>query len=314
MKRAAIFPGQGAQHPGMGRDLAEAFPRARELFARADEVLDMPLSEHCFTGSEEVLNRTDVCQPGIFLVSVATMEVLRDEGRVEPADFMAAAGLSLGEYTALWYAGAVDFEDGLRLTRLRGELMQKASEAEPSGMTSILGLEEAAVEEVCAAVREEGGVVCVANLNSPGQVVISGAQAAVDVATERLKTAGARRAIPLPVAGAFHSSLMASASEGLSEKLEETEIRPARIPVISNVTAEPVVDPGEIRAALVRQLVSPVRWARSMQRLIAEGYSEFVEPAPGRVLAGLMKKIDRSVGVNGYPDADSVAATGGGEG
>lgn len=308
MKRAAIFPGQGAQHPGMGRDLAEAFPRAREIFERADEVLGLPLSEHCFTGSEETLNRTDICQPGIFLVSVATMEVLRGERGIEPADFMAAAGLSLGEYTALWFAGALDFEDGLRLTRLRGELMQKASEAEPSGMTSILGLEEAAVEEVCAAVREEGGVVCVANLNSPGQVVISGAEKAVADATERLKAAGARRAIPLAVAGAFHSPLMASASEGLSAKLEETEIRPAVMPVISNATAEPVSEPDDIRAALVRQLVSPVRWAKSMQRLIADGYEEFVEPAPGRVLAGLMKKIDRSAVVRGYPDAPSITS------
>jgi [acyl-carrier-protein] S-malonyltransferase len=306
MKKAAIFPGQGAQKSGMGRDLCERFPEANEMFERADEVLDFPLRETCFTGSDETINRTDVCQPGIYLVSAATIEVLKSRRGLDPASFSASAGLSLGEYTALWFAGAVSFEDGLKLTRLRGQLMQQASDAQPSGMTSIMGLELPQVEEVCAAVRDEGGIVCVANLNSPGQIVISGAQAAVDQAAGRLKEAGARRTIPLAVAGAFHSPIMAPASEGLAARLAETEIRPAAIPVIANVSAEPVTDPDAIRDGLVRQLVSPVLWERSMKALVGDGFEEFVEPGPARVLAGLMKKISRKTPVTGYPDADSI--------
>ena len=307
MKQAAIFPGQGAQKPGMGMDLYEAFPEARELFDRADEILDFPITKTCFEGPEETVNRTDVCQPGIFLVSAVTMELLKTKQGIDASQFAASAGLSLGEYTALWFAGAVSFEDGLRLTRLRGELMQAASDAEPSGMTSIMGADLSKVEEICAAVRDEGGIVCVANLNSPGQIVISGAQAAVDTASERLKEAGARRAFPLAVAGAFHSPLMAPASEGLAAKLAETEIRPATIPVIANVKAAPVSQPDEIREALVAQLVNPVLWEKSMHGLIADGVEQFVEPGPGRILAGLMKKIARDKAVVGYPDAGSVA-------
>jgi len=306
MKQAAIFPGQGAQKPGMGADLYEAFPQARELFDRADEVLGFPIAATCFEGAPETVNRTDVCQPGIFLVSAVTMELLRKHRAVEPAQFAATAGLSLGEYSALWFAGALSFEDGLSLTRLRGELMQAASDAEPSGMTSIMGADLDTVERVCAAVRDGGGIVCVANLNSPGQIVISGAQAAVDDASDRLKEAGARRTIPLAVAGAFHSPLMAPASEGLSEKLANTEIRPATVPVIANVKAAPVSQPDEIREALVSQLVNPVLWEKSMHRLGADGIEQFVEPGPSRVLAGIMKKIDRGLTVVGYPDAASV--------
>ena len=184
--------------------------------------------------------------------------------------------------------------------------MQAASDAEPSGMTSIMGADLDTVEGICAAVRQEGGIVCVANLNSPGQIVISGAQAAVDTASARLMEAGARRAIPLAVAGAFHSPLMAPASEGLSEKLANTEIRPATIPVIANVKAGPVSDPDEIRSALVAQLVNPVLWEKSMHLLASEVVEQFVEPGPGRVLAGLMKKINRQATVVGYPDAGSV--------
>ncbi|MEN8150773.1 MAG: ACP S-malonyltransferase [Planctomycetota bacterium] len=306
MKQVAIFPGQGAQKPGMGLDLCDSFPQAKELFDRADEVLDFPISSTIFEGSEETVNRTDVCQPGIFLVSAVTMEILRAERGIEASRFAASAGLSLGEYTALWFAGAVSFEDGLRLTRLRGELMQAASDAEPSGMTSIMGVDLEKVEEICAGVRDEGGIVCVANLNSPGQIVISGAQAAVDTASGRLKEAGARRAFPLAVAGAFHSPLMAPASEGLAAKLADTEIRAASIPVIANVKAGPVSQPDEIREALVAQLVNPVLWEKSMRGLVESGIEQFVEPGPGRVLAGLMKKIARDRTVVGYPDAASV--------
>ncbi len=311
MKRAAVFPGQGAQFAGMGRDLAEKFPEAAELYRRADEALSFPLSQTCFAGDAETVNRTDVCQPGIFLTSAATMTVLAARRGVRREMFAAAAGLSLGEYTALWFAGAIGFEDALRLTRLRGELMQRASEAEPSGMTSVMGADLAKVEEVCAAVRAGGGVVCVANLNSPGQIVISGSKAALASAADLLKAAGARRLIPLPVAGAFHSPLMASAAAGLSERLNATEVRRAAIPVVANATAEPVTEPADIRDLLVRQLTSPVLWEKSVRRLAADGFAEFLEPAPGRILSGLIKKIHEGAVVTGYPDAASIEAAGG---
>lgn len=310
MKLAAIFPGQGAQRTGMGKDLCDAFPEARKLFDQADEVLDIPLSEACFEAPAEVINRTDICQPGIFLVSAATMEVLRLRHGVERQAFEAAAGLSLGEYSALWFAGALSFEDALQLTRLRGRLMQEASEAQPSGMTSVMGLSREAIEEVCAEVRSRGGVVCVANLNSPGQVVISGARDALEETAAELKERGARRTIPLAVAGAFHSALMAPAAERLKERLAATDVRVANVPVISNVTAEQVTEPDRIRENLVRQLTNPVLWEQSMRQLLSAGFSEFREPGPGTVLAGLMKKIDRSATVRGYPDAGSLLASG----
>jgi [acyl-carrier-protein] S-malonyltransferase len=310
VKRAAVFPGQGAQRPGIGRDLRDEFPEARTLFERADEILEVPFSETCFTAPKEVIDRTDVCQPAIFLVSAAVMEVLKERHGLDRGAFEAAAGLSLGEYTALYFAGALSFEDGLVLTRLRGRLMQEASEAQPSGMTSVLGLEREEIEEVCAGIRSEGGVVCVANLNSPGQVVISGAKEALETAAVRLEEAGARRLIPLSVAGAFHSPLMAPAAERLKAKLLETDVRDAALPVLSNVTAEFTTTPEQIRENLVRQLTNPVRWEASMRRLLSDGFGEFVEPGPGRVLAGLMKKIDREAVVRGYPDAAALAEGG----
>lgn len=306
MKRAALFPGQGAQFTGMGRDLAAAFPEAAERFAEADRILGFPLSKACFEGPEDVIHRTDVCQPGIFLVSAVTMEILSRRASIDRSCFEAAAGLSLGEYTALWFAGALSFEDGLRLTRLRGELMQKASEARPSGMVSVLGLDLAAIEEVCAGVRAEGGIACVANLNSPGQVVISGAKEDLAKAGDRLKAAGARRLLPLSVAGAFHSPLMAPAAEGLRAMLEGLVVRRAEIPVVANVTAGPVTEPAAIRDLLTRQLTSPVLFERSVRHMTAEGFTEFVEPGPGRVLAGLLKKIAPEAVVRGYPDAASI--------
>jgi [acyl-carrier-protein] S-malonyltransferase len=306
MSRAAVFPGQGAQKPGMGLDLMAAYPEARALFERADAAIDFPLTKTITTASADTVHRTDICQPGIFLVSAATIEVLKTRTGLDPESFSAAAGLSLGEYTALWFAGAFSFEDGVRLTRLRGELMQQASDAEPSGMTSLMGLDLEAVERACATVREDGGVVCVANLNSPGQVVISGGLDAVARAAKLAKEAGARRAIPLAVAGAFHSPLMAPAAEGLAERLQTIDIAKTKIPVIANVLAAPVSEPAEIRENLVAQLTSPVLWERSMRYLLAEGVSEFLEPGPGTVLAGLMKKIDRSTTVTGYPDAAAI--------
>ena len=305
-KRVALCPGQGAQRPGMGEDLMESFPEAKALFARADQAIDFPLTDTIVNGDAETVNRTDICQPGIFLVSAAIIEVLKERHGLDPVSFYAAAGLSLGEYTALYFAGAFSFEDGIRLTRLRGELMQAASDAEPSGMTSIMGLDLEQVEESCATIRELGGIVCVANLNSPGQVVISGAQEAVDAAAELAKGAGARRAIPLPVAGAFHSPLMASAAEGLAARLDGTEIVDTAIPVVTNVTSGPIRTPAEIRKNLVLQLTSPVLWERSMRYLRGEGVEDFLEPGPATVLAGLMKKIDREATVTGYPNAAAL--------
>lgn len=305
-RTVALFPGQGAQKCGMGQDLIESFPEARELFDRADAAIDFPLADTIVNGEAATVNRTDVCQPGIFLVSAAVIEVLKNRKGLDPTTFHAAAGLSLGEYTALYFAGAFSFEDGIRLTRLRGELMQAASDAEPSGMSSIMGLDLEKVEEACAAVRELGGIVCVANLNSPGQVVISGAQDAVNTAAGLAKEAGARRAIALPVAGAFHSPLMASAAKGLAARLETTDIAETVIPVITNVTAQPIRSPEEIRKNLVLQLTSPVLWEKSMRYLISEGIENFLEPGPGTVLAGLMKKVGPDATVTGYPDAASL--------
>ncbi len=305
-RQVALFPGQGAQKPGMGQDLSQDYPEAKALFQRADQAIDFPLSDTIMHGDADTVNRTDICQPGIFLVSAAIIEVLKHRRDLDPTSFYAAAGLSLGEYSALYFAGAFTFEDGIRLTRLRGELMQRASDAEPSGMTSIMGLDLAKVEEACAQVRNQGGIVCVANLNSPGQVVISGALKAVAAAAELAKEAGARRAIPLPVAGAFHSPLMASAAEGLAARLKDIEIRETAIPIITNVTAEPARAPDEIRKNLVLQLTSPVLWERSMRSLYIGGIEDFLEPGPGTVLAGLMKKINRDATVTGYPDAASI--------
>ena len=305
-KQVALFPGQGAQKPGMGRDLSESYPEAQALFQRADQAIEFPLADTIMNGDADTVNRTDICQPGIFLVSAAVIEILKERRNLDPTTFHSAAGLSLGEYSALYFAGAFTFEDGIRLTRLRGELMQQASDAEPSGMTSIMGLDLEKVEQACAQVRDEGGIVRVANLNSPGQVVISGALAAVAAAADLARDAGARRAIPLPVAGAFHSPLMASAAEGLAARLRDTEIRETEIPVIANVTARPARTPEEVRKNLVLQLTSPVLWERSMRSLCSEGIKDFLEPGPGTVLAGLMKKINRDATVTGYPDAAAI--------
>lgn len=306
MSRAALFPGQGAQFPGMGRELAARFPEAAELFRRADEVLGFPLSTTLFEGSEEEVGRTDICQPGIFLVSAAVMEALAARGGPRRDDFSCAAGLSLGEYTALWFAGVLTFEDGLRLTRLRGSAMQDASDAVPSGMAAVLGLDRAGCEEACAAARSEGPVV-VANLNSPGQVVISGARAALDAAGKECLARGAKRVLPLKVAGAFHSPVMEPAAVRLRAALADVDLRPARIPVWANCTASPVREPDAIRDALGRQITSPVLFQATLEGLAADGVTEAVEPAPGRVLAGFAKKAAPSISVRSVDTADAVS-------
>lgn len=289
MTDAILFPGQGAQFEGMGRDWAEAFPTARRTWEEADQALGFPLSETCWSGGDDV-HRTDVAQPGIFVTSVATVRVLEERG-LDRASVPLTAGLSLGEYTALWCAGSLGFADGLRLVRLRGEAMQRASEENPSGMASLMGADEEKARAL-AAVGAEHGVCQVANLNAPGQVVLSGEHAALDAVEAAAREHGVRRVRRLTVAGGFHSECMRPAAEALEKALADTEVRAPRIPVISNVTAAPVGGPEEVRELLARQVCAPVLWERSMRHALERGQRTFLEPAPGTVLAGILKKID----------------------
>ncbi|MCG3135620.1 MAG: Malonyl CoA-acyl carrier protein transacylase [Planctomycetes bacterium] len=302
-----LCPGQGAQRPGMGRDFAEAFPSARRVFERADEALGFALSRILWEGTEADVNRTDVCQPGILVVTTAIWTAVRERG-LAPADVTAFAGLSLGEYTAHHLAGTLSFEDAVRLTRRRGEAMQAASDACPSGMAAVMGIDLDGCERVCAEVRAAGGVVVVANLNAPGQIVISGENRALASAAEKLTAAGAKRVIPLPVAGAFHSPVMEPARAALAEALAAADFRDPSVPVVSNVTAEPVRTAADARATLARQVTSPVLFEKSLRGLLAAGAAAFAEPGPGRTLAGFVKKIDRALPCTGW---DAVADLGG---
>jgi [acyl-carrier-protein] S-malonyltransferase len=290
MKEGILLPGQGAQFEGMGRDWCEAFEVARETFAEADAVLGFALTEACWSSGDEV-HRTDVAQPGIFTTSVAILRVLESRG-LDLAGAALCAGLSLGEYTALWAAGSLDFADGLRLVRLRGEAMQDASEACPSSMTSLMGADEETAREL-AALGAEHGICSVANLNAPGQVVVSGELAALDAVEAAARDRGVRRAVRLTVAGGFHSECMRPAARRLEAALAEVELRAPRTVFLSNVNGGPVEDPEVIRAQLAQQVCAPVLWERSMRWALDSGVRSFLEPGPGTVLAGLMKKIDR---------------------
>jgi [acyl-carrier-protein] S-malonyltransferase len=288
-----LFPGQGAQTVGMGRQLHETLPAARLLYEEAAEVLGYDLAAVCFNGPAERLNSTAVSQPALFVTSLAALESLRATDPEAVAGCRAAAGLSLGEYTALAFAGALTFRDGLRLVQRRGEGMQAASDATPSGMVSILGLEPAQVEELCAQARP-AGTIAVANLLCPGNVVVSGTRAACEVA-ERLAAEAGARTVRLAVAGAFHTEIMKPADTALAEALAGVELRPPRLPVWSNVDARPHTDPDEIRGLLVRQVLQPVLWEQTMRNLLAAGFDRFYELGPGRVLAGLLKRVQRKV-------------------
>jgi [acyl-carrier-protein] S-malonyltransferase len=279
---AYVFAGQGAQAVGMGKDLAEAFPAVRELYARASAILGFDLAKISFEGPAEELNRTDRCQPALLVHGVACLEVAKAKG-FPAAD--AAAGLSLGEYTAHVYAGSLSFEDGVRLLERRGRYMREACDATPSGMVSLLGLER---EKVAQAVEGQGDVG-IANLNCPGQIVISGEAKALERATARAKELGAKRAIPLKVAGAYHSVVMKPAQEKMKAELAAVKISKPRIPVYANVSAKPLTDPEEIRAALTGQICASVLWEDTVR---AMGASKIFEFGPGKVLAGLAKKID----------------------
>ncbi len=297
-KTAFLFPGQGAQAVGMGQTVHDELPAAKALFDRAGAVLGYDLAKLCFSGPTEELDQTNRSQPALYVTSLAALESLRAKSPDVVAGCAAAAGLSLGEYTALTFAGVIEFEDGLRLVQERGSAMQAAADAVPSGMVSILGLERAQVEELCAQARQ-GETLEVANLLCPGNIVVSGARGACERAAELAPKLGAMKAIPLAVAGAFHTQIMQSARERLTAALAEVPMKKPRIPVVSNVDATPHDDPEEIRSLLVQQLVSPVRWEDSVRYLLAQGCDQFYEVGPGRVLRGLLKRIDRKTPCEG---------------
>jgi [acyl-carrier-protein] S-malonyltransferase len=304
-KTALLFPGQGAQSVGMGADLYQASARAREIFDRADSLLGFKLSTICFEGPEDRLNATDISQPAIFVTSVALAECFAaGAGRDIKAD--ATAGLSLGEYTALWAAGALSFDDGVRLTRRRGELMQAAADANPSTMVSIMGLDEEQIKNICEAASAMG-IISPANFNCPGQIVVSGTKASCAKALTLAEEAGGR-AIELKVAGAFHSRLMASAAEGLADELRKIALGDLRMPVVANVTADYYGSSADVPPMLVRQLTGSILWQKSMERLLADGFDTFYEVGPGRVLRGLMKKINRGAAVHGVGTAAEAGA------
>lgn len=297
-KTAFLFPGQGAQAVGMGRELAAALPAARRLFDRAGEILGYDLAALCFEGPAEKLDSTVYSQPALFVTSLAALEQLRAQAPEVVDTCAGAAGLSLGEYTALVFAGVMDFETGLRVVQQRGEAMQAAADATPSGMVSILGLEREAVEGLCDQARG-GEILQIANFLCPGNLAISGHKAACQRAAEMAEGAGAMKAVGLAVAGAFHTPIMQPAVARLEAALAGVPMKKPRIPVISNVDAAAHDDPEEIRRLLARQVVSPVRWEDSLRALLAQGYDKFYEVGPGRVLRGLLKRIDRKAACEG---------------
>ncbi len=293
-KIAFLFPGQGAQTVGMGKRLVESLPAARALFDRANEVLGYDLAKLCFEGPAEELDSTVRSQPALFVTSLAAVEVLRAETPDVVLSCEATAGLSLGEYTAMVFAGVMDFEDGLQLVQKRGAAMQQAADATPSGMVSILGLERVEVEALCDKARGDD-VLEIANLLCPANIVVSGSNAACERAAEMAQSFGAMRAMPLAVAGAFHTQIMKPAEAKLAEALAAVTMRPPRIPVVANLDAQPHESPEEIRTLLMRQVLEPVRWEDSMRYLLSQGFDQFYEVGPGRVLRGLLRRIDRGV-------------------
>ncbi len=284
MKHAYVFPGQGAQFMGMGKDLYDQFDEAKNLFQKANEILGFSITDEMFNGTDEGLKQTKITQPAIFLHSVIAAKCLGNEFKPDMV-----AGHSLGEFSALVATGALTFEDGLKLVYQRAMAMQQACEMQASTMAAVLGLEDSKVEEICASITN--GVVVAANYNCPGQLVISGGVEAVNEACEKLKAAGAKRALVLPVGGAFHSPLMKPAEEQLAKAIEETTFQNPSCPIYQNVTAYAVSDANEIKANLLKQLTAPVKWTQSVQAMVKDGATQFTELGPGKVLQGLIKKI-----------------------
>jgi [acyl-carrier-protein] S-malonyltransferase len=290
-KIAFLFPGQGAQAVGMGKVLADQ--GQRRLFDQANEILGYDLADLCFNGPAAKLNSTVISQPALFVTSLTVLEAWREKEPTPANECAATAGLSLGEYTALVFAGAMTFADGLRVVRRRGEAMQAAADATPSGMVSIIGLDQAKVEELCTQARPQGQIE-IANLLCPGNIVVSGSKDGC-AAIQALAEATGAKTIKLAVAGAFHTSIMKPADEALAKALAEVQIQKPRIPVWSNVDARPHTDPEEIRQLLIKQVLQPVRWEETLRGLLADGFDRFYEIGPGRVLAGLLKRIQRKI-------------------
>lgn len=301
-KMAFVFPGQGAQAVGMGKDVYDVLPNSRAVFEKGDEVLGFPLSKLIFEGPDSELKQTVNTQPALLTASVAYLEALHDQG-LKP-DYV--AGHSLGEYSALVAAGVLSYEDAVTLVRLRGRFMEEAVPGGQGAMAAVLGAEREALAALCQTISEESGVVELANVNCPGQIVVSGSQEGVNGVVQRVKEAGGKRAIPLEVSGPFHSSMMRAAADRLAEELKKVTFNTPSVPVIVNVTASPVTDPEEIRELLVRQVYSPVLWQDSIEWLIADGVDTFVEIGSGSVLAGLIRKIDKTVKVININTLESV--------
>lgn len=292
--KAFVFPGQGSQFVGMGKELYDNNPLAKELFDKADEILGFKITDIMFAGTDEQLKQTNVTQPAVFLHSVISALCLGDE--FAPA---MVGGHSLGEFSALVAVGALSFEDGLKLVAARANAMQKACEANPGTMAAIIGLPDEKVEEICAEVSTDGNVVVAANYNCPGQLVISGNVDAINAACEKLKEAGAKRALPLKVGGAFHSPLMQPAKDELEAAIKKTTFNAPKCPVYQNVDAKPHTEPEVIKANLIAQLTSSVRWTASVQAMIADGADDFTECGPGKALQGMIGRIDKTVAVRG---------------
>ena len=293
MKKAYVFPGQGSQFPGMAKDLYESNATAKEMLEKANEILKFRITDIMFGGTPEELKATNVTQPAVFLHSTVLAKCY--DG-FQP-DMV--AGHSLGEFSALAAAGAMDFEDALKLVSIRARAMQKACEAQPSTMAAIIALPDEKVEEICASVAAEGEVCVAANYNCPGQIVISGSIEGINKACELMKAAGAKRALPLKVGGAFHSPLMEPAKVELEAAIQSTDFHTPKCPIYQNVDAKPHTDPAEIKANLVAQLTASVRWTQTVQNMVADGADDFTECGPGAVLQGLIKKIDKNVNAHG---------------
>ncbi len=290
MKTSYIFPGQGSQFPGMGKDLYESNPKAKEMFERADEILGFGITNLMFSGTDEDLKQTKVTQPAIFLHSVVLATNMGNDFKPDMV-----AGHSLGEFSALVANKTLTFEDALRLVKARAFAMQKACEKAPSTMAAILNLDDKIVEDICTEVTKEGEIVVAANYNCPGQLVISGSIRGIEIACERMKAAGAKRALVLHVGGAFHSPFMQPAREELAGAIANTHFSKPICPVYQNVNASPVSDPDEIRENLIAQLTAPVRWTQTIQNMISDGATNFIEVGPGKVLQGLVKKINKDM-------------------